>query len=118
MAFKYRQQSQYKYRLPEHSFGQPFPTCTTPDMLGEDRCDERSLWDEVASATSAELFPRHGSAIVIGSNSGCTIGNSVPSSSRLQDIHAFEDVDFPQITNDDMLLTNVSVTHFREVTVY
>ena len=115
MAFKYRQQSQYNFRPSERSFGHPFPACTTQDILGEDRCDERSLWDEVASA---EPFSRHGSAIVVGSNSRCAVGNSVPSSPRLQDIHAFEDVDFPQIPNDDILFTNVSVTCFRKVTVY
>ncbi|KIM68499.1 hypothetical protein SCLCIDRAFT_956428 [Scleroderma citrinum Foug A] len=118
MAFKYRQQSQYKFRMSERSFGHPFPACTTQDMLGEDRCDERSLWDEVASSASAEPFSRHGSAIVVGSNNRCAVGNSAPSSPRLQDIHAFEDVDFPQIPNDDILFTNVSVTCFREVTVY
>lgn len=91
---------------------------TTQAMLGENLCNERSLWDEVAGATSAEPFPHYGPAIVVGSNGGCAIGNGVPSSPRLQDIHAFEDVDFPEIPYDDILLTNVSMTPFREVMVF
>ncbi|KAL4064476.1 hypothetical protein J3A83DRAFT_4376698 [Scleroderma citrinum] len=116
MAFKYRQQFQYRLRSYGRSFTLPPPTRNALDMLGEDFCDERSLWDEVADATSAEPFPRSGSAVVVGSNGGCAVGNGVPPSPRLQDIHLFEDADFPETPDGDMLLANVP--SFRELTVY
>ncbi|KAI6108160.1 hypothetical protein F5141DRAFT_1121081 [Pisolithus sp. B1] len=111
LAFKCRQMSRQKHR--SYDFGLPTPGRVPLDMLGGVDCDERSLWDEVATVTSTEPFPRSGSATVFSGSKGRGVDHVISPSSRVPDVHAFED-DFPAVSDEDML-THVSL---REVSVF
>ncbi|KAI6123307.1 hypothetical protein EDD17DRAFT_1530963 [Pisolithus thermaeus] len=110
LAFKYRQMSQRKRR--SYDFGLPIPGRAPLDMLGGIDCDERSLWDEVATVTSTEPFPRSGSATVFSGRTGRGVDHVISPTARVPDIHAFDD--FPAVSDEDML-THVSL---REVSVF
>ncbi|KAG6332175.1 hypothetical protein ID866_6914 [Astraeus odoratus] len=118
LALKYRQQSQLRRRSYDYPVGLSFLGRAPLDMLGGGDCDERGLWDEVAAATSMEPFPRNGSSVVDMGVAGCGLGNGIPASPLIHDIHVFDDVDFLDFPGEDVLLTNMSVPPFREVTVF
>jgi hypothetical protein len=92
-------------------------------MMIEGDEDERSLWDEVAAVTSTAPLPfsRTGSSCAVAA---ATNLRSPPASPRLRDLRAFDDGGhdgsgdgYPEIPDEDVL-TNESLTLFREVSAY
>ncbi|KIJ12793.1 hypothetical protein PAXINDRAFT_156765 [Paxillus involutus ATCC 200175] len=111
----------------------PFPSYNTTNslvrsdlgevMMIEGDEDERSLWDEVAAVTSTAPLPfsRTGSSCAVAA---ATNLRSPPASPRLRDLRAFDDGGhdgsgdgYPEIPDEDVL-TNESLTLFREVSAY
>ncbi|KIJ67034.1 hypothetical protein HYDPIDRAFT_186580 [Hydnomerulius pinastri MD-312] len=114
LAFRYRQKSHHNRLLQiSYSNNKEFSLARSHReiMIEGNEEDEKSLWDEVAAVTSTEPFSRSGSS--------CAVTNlRIPASPRLQDLHDFNDDDeYPEIP-DEALLTNESVAHLREVSVY
>ncbi|KAH7884486.1 hypothetical protein F5I97DRAFT_1929344 [Phlebopus sp. FC_14] len=100
LAFRYRQQSQVEQTFGDKPTNSARSYC---EMIEADE-EEKSLWDEVAAATSSELFPC-GSDVVEAS-----------SGPHLQDLDDFDTnrEDFLEIPDEDLLMNR----SLREVEAY